>query len=567
MAVEEKLNILMVDDEPAKLLTYDVILSSLGENLIHATSARKALNILLNTDIALVLMDVSMPDMDGFELANVIRQHPRFQKTAIIFISGVHLTDTDRILGYRRGAVDYISVPVIPEVLRAKVSVFVELHRKTRQLEKLNSDLEQLVRARTDALRSSETQFRKRAELLELASEAIIERDLSGEIRFWNAGAENLYGWRREQALGRDLHDLLKTVFPVSRRNMEEALQNTGSWQGNLLQTTQDGREIVVAFRKILNRETNAVLDVGRDITSQLRAEEVLRESEKLAAMGRFAGIIAHEINNPLAAITNVFYLLREHPSLDEDARRFAKMADQELQRISHITKQTLSFYRESKRPVPVLLHELVDDVLDLHTRPMQNLHITVLRRYSSISLLQGFPVELKQVIMNLISNAVHALSGGGQLRVRVFTATDWTTNRQGSTLCITDTGVGIQPEEALHIFEPFYTTKSSKGTGLGLWISRGIVQKYGGQITFRCYRHSGRAITCFRVFIPSAAPASGHPGRVDEAGNPARERLQERPKEDLPNPASLAEPTPPDNSVPGSTDLLAHTMIDAALG
>lgn len=140
----EKANILMVDDQPAKLLSYEAILNELGENLIKANSGREALEHLLKTDIAVVLMDVSMPELDGFELAEMIRQHPRFQKTAIIFISAVHLTDLDRLKGYQRGAVDYISVPVVPELLRAKVSVFAELHRKTHQLEVLNSELRRL---------------------------------------------------------------------------------------------------------------------------------------------------------------------------------------------------------------------------------------------------------------------------------------------------------------------------------------------------------------------------------------------------------------------------------------
>ena len=144
MSADEKVNILMVDDQPGKLLSYEAILDELGENLIKANSGREALEHLLRTDIGVVLMDVSMPDLDGFELAEMIRQHPRFQKTAIIFISGVHLTDLDRLKGYQRGAVDYISVPVIPELLRAKVSVFAELHRKTRQLETLNSELRRL---------------------------------------------------------------------------------------------------------------------------------------------------------------------------------------------------------------------------------------------------------------------------------------------------------------------------------------------------------------------------------------------------------------------------------------
>lgn len=140
----DPVNILMVDDQPSKLLSYEVMLGELGENLVKANSGREALELLLKMDFAVVLMDVSMPELDGFELAEMIRQHPRFQKTAIIFISAVRLTDVDRLKGYDRGAVDYISVPIIPELLRARVSVFAELHRKARQLETLNQELRRL---------------------------------------------------------------------------------------------------------------------------------------------------------------------------------------------------------------------------------------------------------------------------------------------------------------------------------------------------------------------------------------------------------------------------------------
>src|ERR1700719_1134195 len=144
MTAKDKVNILMVDDQPAKLLSYEVILGELGENLVKASSGREALDLLLKKDFAVVLMDVSMPEMDGFQLADMIRQHPRFQEIAIIFISAVHLTDLDRLKAYQRGAVDYISVPIIPELLRAKVSVFADLHRKTRQMETMNSQLHNL---------------------------------------------------------------------------------------------------------------------------------------------------------------------------------------------------------------------------------------------------------------------------------------------------------------------------------------------------------------------------------------------------------------------------------------
>jgi PAS domain S-box-containing protein len=155
MASDDKVNILLVDDQPAKLLSYETILAGLGENLIKASSAREALEQLLKQDIALILVDVCMPEFDGFQLAAMIREHPRFQRTAIIFISAIHLTDVDRLRAYEMGAVDYVPVPVIPEVLRAKVRIFAELYRKTRELEQLNRELERRVAERTAELEAS----------------------------------------------------------------------------------------------------------------------------------------------------------------------------------------------------------------------------------------------------------------------------------------------------------------------------------------------------------------------------------------------------------------------------
>jgi two-component sensor histidine kinase/DNA-binding response OmpR family regulator len=155
MTDDERVNILLVDDQPAKLLAYEVILKELDENLLAAASGREALECLLKNEVAVVLVDVCMPELDGFELASMIREHPRFQKTAMIFISAIQVSDIDRLRGYEMGAVDYVPVPVIPEVLRAKVKVFAELYRKTRQLERLNAELEVRVRARTAELEES----------------------------------------------------------------------------------------------------------------------------------------------------------------------------------------------------------------------------------------------------------------------------------------------------------------------------------------------------------------------------------------------------------------------------
>ncbi len=159
MSAHDPVKILLVDDQPAKLLSYEAILSDLGEVLIKTHSARQALAELLKNDVAVVLIDVQMPELDGFELAAMIREHPRFERTALIFVSAIHLSDFDRIKGYEAGAVDYVPVPVVPEVLRAKVRVFAELHRKTRQLERLNAELEHRVEERTAALMASRVEL------------------------------------------------------------------------------------------------------------------------------------------------------------------------------------------------------------------------------------------------------------------------------------------------------------------------------------------------------------------------------------------------------------------------
>jgi PAS domain S-box-containing protein len=197
-AQNEAVNILLVDDEPAKLLSYQVMLNVLGENLISARSGREALEQLLKNDIAVILVDVCMPELDGFELAAMIRDHPRFQRTAIIFISAIHLTDVDRVRGYQLGAVDYVPVPVVPEVLRAKVRIFTELYRKTRQLEKLNDTLERRVSDRTAELEASTAQLLQSEQLRALALAAGKMGTWQWDIResklTWDEGQFRIFG-------------------------------------------------------------------------------------------------------------------------------------------------------------------------------------------------------------------------------------------------------------------------------------------------------------------------------------------------------------------------------------
>jgi len=205
----DPVNILMVDDHPGKLLSYEAMLSELGENLIKAGTAREALRILLRDDIAVILMDVDMPEVDGFELATMIRQHPRCQRTAIIFVSAIHMSDLDKLRGYQTGAVDYVSVPVIPEVLRAKIRVFADLHRKTAELKRLNEDLDARVRARTQELEVSLALLKESEAMFRRQSEVLAETDR-----------------RRTEFLAMLAHELRNPLAPI--RNAMEVMRRDG---------------------------------------------------------------------------------------------------------------------------------------------------------------------------------------------------------------------------------------------------------------------------------------------------------------------------------------------------
>src|SRR6476619_7575551 len=227
MMDNEKVNILLVDDQPAKLLAYEVILKELGENLIVAASGREALEILLKNEIAIILVDVCMPELDGFELAAMIREHPRFQKTAMIFISAIQVSDFDRLRGYEMGAVDYVPVPVVPEVLRAKIRVFAELYRKTRQLERLNAELEHRVKSRTAELEESTARLveseQRRSMAIAAGKMGSWDWDWINDDWMWDEGQYQICGVDPQsfEVTPGNVHNLL---HPDDSHKMREAL-------------------------------------------------------------------------------------------------------------------------------------------------------------------------------------------------------------------------------------------------------------------------------------------------------------------------------------------------------
>ena len=253
MASDDKVNILLVDDQPAKLLSYEAILGELGENLIKATSAREALEQLLKHEIAVILVDVCMPDLDGFQLAAMIREHPRFQTTAIIFISAIHLTDVDRLRGYEMGAVDYVPVPVIPEVLRAKVRIFAELYRKTRQLEQLNQELERRVAERTAELEASTARLMQSEERRSLALAAgqmgSWEWDpVNGDFT-WDDGQYRIFGVD-PATFDVTVDNIKALIHPEDWKHLQNAIkpaaQNTPSFQTEFRVCRPNGADALV---------------------------------------------------------------------------------------------------------------------------------------------------------------------------------------------------------------------------------------------------------------------------------------------------------------------------------
>ncbi len=280
-----------------------------------------------------------------------------------------------------------------------------------------------------------------------------------------------------------------------------------GLMPGDLRTGRADARTWMQSFFPVRTRGSGEVRWVGvvaTEITDRLRAEEAMRRSEKLAAAGRLAASIAHEINNPLESVTNLLYLIREHPSLADDAKTYTSMAEQELARVTEITQQTLRFYRQSTLATDVRLFEVLQSVLSLHHGRLQSLRIDVIRKMDESAILFAFTGELRQLFANLVSNALDAMPQGGRLSLRLRSG--HRDNNPGLWVTVADTGMGMPESVRRRIFEPFFTTKEATGTGLGLWVSEEILGKHHGTMRVRsreAVAPGARSGTVFRIFFP----------------------------------------------------------------
>ncbi|HUR36754.1 MAG TPA: PAS domain-containing sensor histidine kinase [Terriglobales bacterium] len=392
--------------------------------------------------------------------------------------------------------------------------------------------LETLVRAVTTALRARQRQYeirdhleeRKRAEVALAVSEAR-HRGLvtATSAILWSADPDGSFvepqeswqsytgqPWEKHRGLG-----WLEAVHPDDREDLIQGWKNArgqaSSFQAEgRLWHRASGSFHYFEFRAVPMTENNGAVRewVGfvADIEDRKKAENALRRSEKLASAGRLAATIAHEINNPLEAVTNLLFLIKSDPSVGDDGKRFLELMEHELNRVVHITKQTLAFYRDIASPGPIALRELAEGLLTIYGKRMSAKDLDVKIDCPPELRLVSNPGELRQVISNLLSNALDAVGVGGRIVVRVQHARF--RGKAGVRITVADNGSGIQKQDRRKIFEPFFTTKETIGTGLGLWVCRDLVEKNGGHVAYRTCVEPDRSGTTFSVFLPHSPPA-----------------------------------------------------------
>ncbi|WP_158945209.1 ATP-binding protein [Granulicella sp. S190] len=352
--------------------------------------------------------------------------------------------------------------------------------------------------------------------------DAVIASDTVGNVVFMNAIAEQLTGWQEDEARGISLH----RVFPIFNEETRAAVENPvdkvlrlGTVVGLANHTylvAKSGAEICIddsgaPIRNSSGKLIGVVL-VFRDITERRMSEGALMRAEKLAAAGRLAATVAHEVNNPLEGLTNLIYIARRSEEIDE-VRHLLSQAESELGRIAHITRQSLGFYREASSAARFQPAVVVQEVCEFYSARAAALGITLLAHSDTDREVLGASGELRQVLSNLIANGLDACTRGDTVHLRANSTTDpRDPTRPGVRITVADTGLGVPPEHLNSIFEPFFTTKKDTGTGLGLWVSRELVEKHGGSLRVRSRTTTPNCGTVFSIFLPVQGGAHANP-------------------------------------------------------
>jgi PAS domain S-box-containing protein len=434
-----------------------------------------------------------------------------------------HSTEADRLNRYARPAL--IALVAIVALLLAWETNRI-FHRLTAAFNR------QILNLR---LKSEESYAREQwlHTTLRSIGDAVIACDEHGNVVFMNPVAEQLTAWNEDEARGHTLHE----VFPIFNEETRAAVENPvdkvrrlGTVVGLANHTflvSKKGKEICIDDSGAPIRDSSGqmigIVLVFRDITDRRMSEDALMRAEKLAAAGRLAASVAHEVNNPLEGLTNLIYIARRCSDLDE-VRHLLSQAEDELNRIAHITRQSLGFYRESSTPALFKPAAIVREVTDFYTPRAASLGIAFVINANTEREVLGSAGELRQVLSNLLANSLDACAKGSTVRVEVNSAIDpRNLSVPGVRITISDTGLGIPPEHLENIFEPFFTTKKDTGTGLGLWVSRELITKHGGTMRVRSRTSDPLCGTIFMIFLPATGGVhtNGHAERAMIAAPP----------------------------------------------
>jgi signal transduction histidine kinase/CheY-like chemotaxis protein len=485
--------ILLVDDN-ADLREYVAGLLGWRFHIVPAENGAVALEAVTKQIPDLVLSDVMMPEMDGFQLLEALRKNPATRGVPVILLSA-RAGEEARIDGIDAGADDYLTKPFTARELVARVEAQLKMARLRKEAVEQEAALHREI-----------NQVKQFAwEALEHIPEIFFLFDADFRFTYVNAAGAEIGVRMGKRLLGARLWDLLPelqgTIVESSFRKVMELRVPLE------FEHYYEPLESWFQYR-VHPQPDEGIVMYARDITEARKTQEALRRSEQLSAAGRLAASIAHEINNPLEAVTNLLFLAKMDESVAGNTRSLLELADKELRRLSHIAARSLKFYRQRTKPSYTSLEELFDSVLFFHETAIGTRKIQLERRYRPTERVLCHAEEIQQVITNLIGNALDALSRHGRLVVAVRPARD-RHSRQGVTLTVADNGYGIDSAIFDRLFHPFVSTKDEAGMGLGLWVSKGILDKHHASIAVRSKMGSG---TVFRVFLPLETMVSETP-------------------------------------------------------
>jgi two-component system CheB/CheR fusion protein len=365
-----------------------------------------------------------------------------------------------------------------------------------------------LARQRSLAETQADAARQQMAAIVTSSEDAIASFTVDGIVTSWNRAAQNLFGYAAAEIMGRPISVLVPPdrleEFATNLAGLNRE-QSVPSYETERIDRNGTRLTILLSLSPLRNEQGKLVgaSMIARDVTSKKRTEEALRRNERLATAGRLTAAIAHEIKNPLEALTNLIYLARQDTAAREE---YLRRAEHEIGRLDSIAQQALGLVRENTSPESLDAGKILDEVVQLYLRKLQAARIKV-EKYSGEHLqILGYPGELRQVFSNLILNAIDAMREGGRLRLRVVRTHEWSGERRnGVRVTFADTGSGIGAKDLPHIFEPFYTTKRDQGTGLGLWLAYGSVQKHSGWMRVATRTTPGSSGTVFSVFLPDS--------------------------------------------------------------